>query len=95
MYARLEDLKKQLAKDRELWNNLQDELRCETDPRRQLKLKNEIQKTDQRIQEHENEINKIEQNLRESQVSKNQQQTFVNNDNSSKLETDDFQTVTN
>jgi ABC-type branched-subunit amino acid transport system substrate-binding protein len=95
MYARLEDLKKQLAKDRELWNNLQDELRCETDPRRQLKLKNEIQKTDQRIQEHENEINKIEQNLIESQVPKNQQQPFVNNDNSSKLETNDFQTVTN
>ncbi|MDZ8026661.1 MAG: ABC transporter substrate-binding protein [Nostoc sp. DedQUE11] len=95
MDARLQDLQNQLAKERELWNELQDRLRCETDPRRQRQLRNDIQQADQRIIEHENEIEKIKQKFKISKIKETQPEILTDNTNQSKLETDNFNPDTN
>ncbi|WP_414569317.1 ABC transporter substrate-binding protein [Nostoc sp. CCY 9925] len=95
MDARLQDLQNQLAKERELWNELQDRLRYETDPRRQRQLRNDIQQADQRIIEHENEIEKIKQKFKISQIKETQPEILTDNTNQSKLETDNFNPDTN
>ncbi|MDZ8080585.1 MAG: ABC transporter substrate-binding protein [Nostoc sp. SerVER01] len=95
MDARLQDLQNQLAKERELWNELQDRLRYETDPRRQRQLRNDIQQADQRIIEHENEIEKIKQKFKISKIKETQPEILTDNTNQSKLETDNFNPDTN
>ncbi|MGJ5632402.1 ABC transporter substrate-binding protein [Nostoc sp. CALU 1950] len=91
MDDQLKYLQEQLATDRKLWNELQNQLRCETDPKRQLKWKKDIEEINQRIKAHEDEIEKTEQKLKTLRT----KETYTNRVNPSQLETSDFKTVTN
>ncbi|OYE05021.1 ABC transporter substrate-binding protein [Nostoc sp. 'Peltigera membranacea cyanobiont' 232] len=95
MDDQLKDLQEQLATDRKLWNELQNQLRCETDPRRQLKFTNDIQQINQRIIDHQNEIEKIDQKLKILKTKQTQSENSISRVNPSQLETDDLKTVPN
>jgi ABC-type branched-subunit amino acid transport system substrate-binding protein len=64
MDDQLKILKEQLAKDFSLLDDLENNLRCETNPRRKLQLRQEIEQINQNIREREKQIEQRNQELK-------------------------------
>ncbi|MCC5667588.1 ABC transporter substrate-binding protein [Nostoc sp. CHAB 5784] len=64
MDDQLKYLQEQLAKDRKLWNELYNQERCETNPRRNLQLKQEIEQINQNMKDREKQIEQRKQELK-------------------------------